>query len=277
MARDGSADDANESSPTGGLTRALAGSPTSEAQVAVPERFLEAAARPDTLATLRERLPGKLRKLADGRVVGLAKETFGYATHPGIEKRHKVMAAGALLYLLAPFDAVADWLPGVGYVDDAAVLTALVLTIRESAKDVVVHTQKAATEVVSQAISETREAWARRGVSQVCLSLWGATLAASIGLLYFGARRTMLEPADVGVLHDPFLWACLLTGCFAFVSNALFALRIWRRYRAAPEATKEPLAWAIVSLADWRQILVLSLPVIALVAILAARAYGFAG
>ena len=252
------------------------GTSTGITQVAIPERFLDAAARPGVASTLRERLPGKLRRLADGRLVSLAREAFGYATHPAIEKRHKVMAAGALLYLLAPLDAVADWLPGVGYVDDAAVLTALVLTIREAAKDVVVHTQEAASEVVSQAISEAKESWARRGVSQVCLSLWGATLAASVGLLYFGARRTVLEGAEAGALHDPFLWACMLTGCFAFVSNAFFAFRVWRRYRAAPEATQEPLAWAIVSLADWRQVLFLSLPVLALVAIVAARAYGVA-
>ncbi len=106
--------------------------------------------------------------------------------------------------------------------------------------------------MVTQAISEAKEAWARRGVAQVCLSLWSATLAASVGLLYFGARRAVLEPTGASLLHDPFLWACLLTGCFAFVSNALFALRVWRRYRAAPETTREPLAWAIVSLADWR-------------------------
>ena len=253
------------------------GTSTGITQVGIPERFLDAAARPGVASTLRERLPGKLRRLADGRLVSLAREAFGYATHPAIEKRHKVMAAGALLYLLSPFDAVADWLPGIGYVDDAAVLTALVLTIREATKDVVVHTQEAASEVVSRAISEARESWARRGVSQVCLSLWGATLAASIGLLYVGARRTMLEPTGASLLDDPFLWACLLTGCFAFVSNALFAFRLWRRYRAAPEATREPLAWAIVSLADWRQVLFLSLPVMCLVAIVAARAYGVTG
>ncbi len=112
--------------------------PIDSTQIAVPERFLDAAARPDVVSGLRERLPAKLGRLADGRLVGLAREAFGYATHPGIEKRHKVMAAGALLYLIAPLDAVADWLPGIGYVDDAAVLTALVLSIREAAKDVVV-------------------------------------------------------------------------------------------------------------------------------------------
>ncbi|MEN8183331.1 MAG: YkvA family protein [Myxococcota bacterium] len=248
-------------------------SATHSSPLAIPDRYLDAAARPEVASTLRERLPAKLRRLADGRLVSLAREAYGYVTHPGIEKRHKVMAAGALLYLIAPLDAVADWIPGLGYVDDAAVLTALVMSIREAAKDVVVHTQDAASQVVSHAISEAKEAWARRGVSQVCLSLWGATLAASIGLLYYGAKSTILDPAGPSVLHDPFLWACLLSGCFAFVSNALFALRVWKRYRAAPEGTREPLAYAIVSLADWRQILFLSLPVIALVTILALRAF----
>ncbi len=249
------------------------GSPTTSNPYVVPERFLDAASRPDAGTRLRERLPAKLRGLADGRLVGLAKEAYGYATHPGIERKHKVMAAGALLYLIAPFDAVADWIPGLGYVDDAAVLTALVMSLREACKDVVVHTQAAASEVVSHAISEAREAWARRGVSQVCLSLWAATLATGIGLLYYGVRSTLPGAASAEALHDPFLWACVLAGTFAFVSNLVFAYRVWKRYAAAPEETKEPLAYAIVSLTDWRQIVLLSLPVLALIAILAVRAF----
>lgn len=248
------------------------GSPTTSNPCVVPERFLDAASRPDAGARLRERLPAKLRGLADNRLVALAKEAYGYATHPSIERRHKVMAAGALLYLIAPFDAVADWIPGLGYVDDAAVLTALVMSLREACKDVVVHTQAAASEVVSHAISEAREAWARRGVSQVCLSLWAATLATGIGLLYYAVRSTLPGASTVDAIQDPFLWACALAGSFAFVSNLLFAYRLWTRYANAPEGTKEPLAYAIVSLTDWRQIVLLSLPVLALVAILALRA-----
>jgi hypothetical protein len=47
---------------------------------------------------------------------------------------------------------------------------------------------------------------------------------------------------------------------------------LWTRYTNAPEGTKEPLAYAIVSLTDWRQIVLLSLPVLALMAILGVRA-----
>ncbi len=40
------------------------------------------------------------------------------------------VAVGALLYVLDPLDAIPDWIPGIGFVDDAAVVTALVATLR---------------------------------------------------------------------------------------------------------------------------------------------------
>jgi uncharacterized membrane protein YkvA (DUF1232 family) len=241
--------------------------------VPVPQQYLERAARPESEATLRERLPEKLRKIADNQLVNLAREAYGYVNHPAVSRRHKLMGVAALLYLIAPVDAISDFIPGLGYVDDAAVLTAFVMSLREAMKEVVTHTQEAAAEVVSQAISEAREAWARRGITQVCLSLWAATIAAAIGLLYYGARTAVLDaPAD-GMLRDPFFWACMIAGAFGVVSNLLFAYRVWGRYANAPNEIKEPLAYALVSLADWRQIVALSLPVIALVAIVALRAF----
>jgi uncharacterized membrane protein YkvA (DUF1232 family) len=242
-----------------------------EEAIPVPEHYLEQAARPETEATLRQRLPAKLRRIADNQLVSLAREAYGYVNHPAVSRRHKLMGVAALLYLIAPVDAISDFIPGLGYVDDAAVLTAFVVSLREAMKEVVTHTQEAAAEVVSQAISEAREAWARRGLSQVCLSLWAATIAAAIGLLYYGARTTLLDAPAVGALRDPFVWACILAGALGVASNLLFAYRVWGRYASAPSDIKEPLAYAIVSLADWRQIVVLSLPVIALVAIIALR------
>ena len=58
-------------------------------EIPIPERYVDAAARPEAESTLRERLPAKLRKIADARLVALAKEAFGYATHPAISKKHK--------------------------------------------------------------------------------------------------------------------------------------------------------------------------------------------
>ncbi len=237
----------------------------------VPKRYLDEAARPETEARLRERLPGKLRQIADNRLVSLAREAYGYATHPSVSRRYKLMGAGALLYLIAPLDAVADWIPGLGYVDDAAVLTAFVVSVREAAKQVVSHTQQAAADVVSHAISEAREAWARRGISQVCLSLWAATGAACVGLLYYGARTTVLDPSPGALAEDPFFWACMLAGALGLVYQLVFACRVWSRYAAARPEIKEPLAYAIVSLADWRQTLALALPVIVLAVLLVLR------
>lgn len=237
----------------------------------IPQRFLDEAARPETEARLRKRLPQKLRGIVDSRIVSLAREAYGYATHPSVARHTKLLGAGALLYLIAPFDAMPDWIPGLGYVDDAAVLTAFVMSVREGAKQVVSHAQLAAEEVVSHAVSEAREAWARRGVSQVCLSLWAATLAACVGLLYTGARTTLIGAASGGVSQDPFFWGCIAVGVFGLVHQLVFGLRVWRRYASAAPEIKEPLAYAIVSLADWRQALALALPLVVLAGVLVLR------
>jgi uncharacterized membrane protein YkvA (DUF1232 family) len=250
----------------------MARAETSSDAIPIPERYVDEAAKPETEATLRERLPQKLRQIGDGRLVNLAREAYGYVSHPGISRGTKLMGAGALLYLIAPFDAVSDLIPGLGYVDDAAVLTAFVMSVRNATVEVVEHTQQAANEVVSHAISEAREAWARRGVSQVCLSLWGATLAACVGLLYYGVRTTLLESDGGAVPADPFFWACMLAGALGLGYQLFFGYRVWNRYNDARPEIKEPLAYAIVSLADWRQTLLLALPVLVLGALLALRA-----
>lgn len=249
----------------------MASSPDEREGLPIPGRFLDEAARPETEARLRERLPGKLCQIADSRLVSLAKEAYGYATHPSISRRYKLMGAGALLYLIAPLDAVPDWIPGLGYIDDAAVLTAFVVSAREAAKQVVSHTQQAAAEVVSHAISEAREAWARRGITQVCLSLWAATGAACVGLVYYGARTTVLDGSPGAVPQDPFFWACMFAGGLGLIYQLVFAYRVWSRYAAARPEVKEPLAYAIVSLADWRQSVALALPMIALTLLLVLR------
>lgn len=243
--------------------------PTSSDALPIPDRFLEQASRPDTEATLRQRLPAKLRRLKDGRLVRLAKEAYGYATHPAIERRHKLLGAAALLYLIAPMDAVADWIPGLGYADDAAVLTAFVMSVRNAAKDLVDHTRDAASEVASRAISEARESWARRGVSQVCLSLWAATLAACVGILYTGSRAVIFGSGRLTA--DPFVWGCLAVGALGLAYQLLFAGQVWARYSRTSSEIREPLAHAIVSLADWRQLLALALPVLALLALAVMR------
>jgi hypothetical protein len=71
---------------------------------------------------------------------------------------------------------------------------------------------------------------------------------------------------------DPFFWACMLAGSLGLVYQLLFGVRVWRRYTEARPEIKEPLAYAIVSLADWKQVILLTLPVLALSVLLGLRA-----
>lgn len=238
----------------------------------IPKRFLAEAARPDAPARLAARLPAKLQRIADSRLVELAREAYRYATHPAISRRTRLLGVGALLYLIAPLDAVADWIPGFGLLDDAAVLTAFVVSVREGAKEVVTHAQQAAEQVVSHALSEARESWAHRGVGQVCLSLWAATLAACIGLLYTALRRELDSAAPALAAGDPFLWATLAAGALGLGYQLVFSWRVWRRWSSASPEIQEPLAWALASLADWRELLAMALPVLALAGLVAWRA-----
>ena len=236
----------------------------------LPARFVAAAAEPGAAQSLQEQLPEKLRRLADGRLVALAKEAYGYTQHPAISNRHKALAVGSLLYLISPVDAVSDFLPGIGYVDDAAVLTAMVMSVREAAKEVVDHAREAANEVAADAISEARESWANRGVAQVCLSLWAATAAACVGLLYTATTATVLGCTEA-LPRDPFFWACVASGGLGLLYQLSFGARVLERYRNAKPETQEKLATAVVSLATGRQLFLLALPILALGTLLIVR------
>src|SRR5437870_10533880 len=233
---------------------------TTSAEAPVPQPYIDQAAQPAGEAAVQERLPAKLRRVAaDNRLVGLAKETYGYLTDPRVPHRYKLLAVATLLYFISPFDAIPDWIPGAGYIDDAGALAALVMSVRK----IIEAAQDATKEVVSHAISEAQEAWARRGVSQVCLTLWASTVAACIGLIYYGARVTVFNAASPLALSDPFVWACMLTGAFGFSYNLLFAHRVSSRYSQLPSEIRARLAYAIVFLADGRKIFALAIRVVA--------------
>ncbi len=179
--------------------------------------------------------------------------------------RYKAIVLAGLLYLVNPFDAIPDWIPGVGYLDDAAVLLAIVQAIRR----IIDHAETSAKEVVSHAVQETEEAFARRGVQQISLSLWAVTLAACVGLVYLAARE-VLVPGGHGVA-DPFLVAAFVTGVSGIASSLVLWRRLWRRYVDAPAWVRERLAYAILATIGFREVVILSLPIVALILIVVTK------
>jgi uncharacterized membrane protein YkvA (DUF1232 family) len=63
------------------------------------------------------------------------------ATDPATPARVKLLILGALAYFVMPFDGIPDFLPLMGFTDDAAVLAATIAAIRAHMTDA--HAEKA--------------------------------------------------------------------------------------------------------------------------------------
>ena len=51
---------------------------------------------------------------------------YRYMRDPAVHPGRKVVAVGALIYFICPWDAIPDFVPVVGYMDDAGVIYAAV-------------------------------------------------------------------------------------------------------------------------------------------------------
>ena len=60
---------------------------------------------------------------------------------PATPRRVKLVLLGAIAYFVLPFDAIADFLPLLGFTDDAAIIAAAIAQVAGSIKDE--HRQKA--------------------------------------------------------------------------------------------------------------------------------------
>jgi len=80
-------------------------------------------------------LPGRFAKVR--KQAGLLVEMIrDYAKGDYRDVPWTTVSAGtvAALYVLTPFDIIPDWIPGIGYLDDAMVLGLVLLAIREDMK-----------------------------------------------------------------------------------------------------------------------------------------------
>jgi uncharacterized membrane protein YkvA (DUF1232 family) len=231
----------------------------------VPAWALEEAAKPEARARVDSRLQRVLAKLNDTALVARIRELYGYLTDPRVPSKYKAVVLAGLVYLINPFDVIPDALPGAGFLDDGAV----VLAILEAVRRIVGHVEDSAKAVVTHAVAETEDAFARRGVQQVAFSLWAITLSACVGLVYTAARGVLVP--GMTPLDDPFVLASFATGLFGLATSAVLARRVWRRYRAAPAHLRDPLTYAILGTLSVRQIVLLSIPVVVLVLVVGIR------
>ncbi len=85
---------------------------------------------------LKQRFWDKLKRVASH--IPFAEDlvaAFYCATDPKTPSRVKLILLGAIAYFIVPTDAVADFLPLIGFADDAAVLAAAITQVASSITD----------------------------------------------------------------------------------------------------------------------------------------------
>lgn len=92
---------------------------------------------PDALERLLQRLEEKLKQvpiagdaLSNIPVLASMVRSYVCADYPNIPLGTMIAIVSALIYFLSPIDLIPDAIPGVGYVDDAAVIAACLAMIQ---------------------------------------------------------------------------------------------------------------------------------------------------
>lgn len=95
------------------------------------ERRFEAFARnakPEDISTIIQRLP-EMNRGAIREIWPKVRSLLEMIRDPSAAWTAKTLAIGALIYLISPFDAIPDFIPFVGLIDDAALIVAVVATL----------------------------------------------------------------------------------------------------------------------------------------------------
>lgn len=93
--------------------------------------------------TLKRLIRGPLADIAsDVSVLFDMVRDYADGSYREVPKRTVFAAAVALLYVLNPFDLIPDFVPGVGYVDDSAILMLVVQSVRADVENYRTWTQK---------------------------------------------------------------------------------------------------------------------------------------
>ncbi len=239
-------------------------------------RFLRHAQSPECRQQIESQLVDKLEQLGPAaahggrlqRVVNQAAELWGRRGE--LRKSDVLWVAAALLYFISPLDAVPDLVPGVGYVDDVLIVSAVVGAVLRGVSAVGSRGKQRLEEWIDQrtdSVMNRIDESATRGIHQtvvaVVISLWGTTTAAAVSLAV---------AAVLGGYSAQWLTYVILSAAIVLACNAATGVYYWRAYRQLDGAWQQRLRELVVAKLTVWHLVAIGLPIVVLIGLGICRA-----
>jgi uncharacterized membrane protein YkvA (DUF1232 family) len=232
-------------------------------------RFLRRGESSEAQEQLQDQLADKLAKLdstenADSKLRRIIDDASKmWANRSNLRKRDVAYLAAALLYFISPLDAIPDILPGVGYVDDVIVLSAVVNGILRGlsalgsrGKECVEEWIDERTVAVFERFDESATSGVQKTIAAVVVGLWGTTTAAAVSLSIAAA---------LGEYSAPWLAYVILSAVIVIACNAVTAVQCWRAFRKVDGQWQQRLGKLLAAKLTLPHLLALGLPIAILI------------
>jgi uncharacterized membrane protein YkvA (DUF1232 family) len=239
-------------------------------------RFLREAQSPDAQQHIDGQLAEKVARLGPegehgGKLRRVVKQaTDLWAHRSSLRKSDVLYLAAALLYFISPLDAIPDVIPGIGYLDDAIVVSAVVAMVARGLSSLGARGKERLegwiderTDVVLKRIDETATGGIQRTVAAVAVGLWGTTTAAAVSLSVATAT---------GSYSVEWLTYVIVSAALVITCNLCTGVYYWRAFRKLDGAWQERLRALVASKLTLRHLVVIGLPVLLLIGLGVCRA-----